>query len=64
MFCTHVDDFVYGGNSQLQGSVIKFFKSELEIGQEQKKKFKYIEIEVEASHDKVSLSQAGYVQKK
>ena len=43
---------------------MKIFRTRLEIGLEQEKKFKYIGIEVEANHDSVSLSQAGYVQKK
>ena len=63
VLCTHVDDFIYGGNSQFEGSVMKILRTRLEIGLEQEKKFKYIGIEVEANHDTVSLSQAGYVQK-
>ena len=60
---THVDDFIYGGNSLFEGSVLIILRTRLEIGLEQEKKFKYIGIEVEANHDTVSLSQAGYVQK-
>ena len=63
VLCTHVDDLFYGGNGQVEENVMKILRNRLEFGMEQEKKYKYIGIEVEASHDKVSFFQAVYVQK-
>src|SRR5215469_16381406 len=61
--CSHVDDFIYGGDEWFYEKVINKLKRIMTIGSEEKEEFKYIGVEIKQENNYVKLSQKSYVEK-
>ena len=57
----HVDDFPYAGNDFFNQNVVKNLKSSFLIGAEGEQCFKYLDLNLNHSNEKVYVDQSSYI---
>ena len=57
----HVDDFIWGGTTEFESTVIKHIKEKLNIGKEDSETFKFLGIGLCSDQDNITLDQKAYI---